>query len=176
MINNSELLFTVDENNNPITPVARNVAHSSNVWHRTSHVWIINKNNEVLCQMRSMLKDCNPGMWEAFFGGHLSPDSNYLDHAVTELNEELGIKCDKKELKELFVNKSDEAYEFQCVYILRWDGDISKLFLEKDEVDQVKWFKISDLKTQMSTNLKLWSLMGYEDKFFKILENDWKIL
>ena len=66
MINKDELLFAVDENNKPIEPMPRAKAHTEGVWHRNAHIWIVNPNREVLVHKRSMLKDSNPGKWEAF--------------------------------------------------------------------------------------------------------------
>ncbi len=72
MINKEELIFAVDENNNPIEPISRENAHKNGIWHRISDIWIINKKKQVLVQKRSALKDTNPGKWEAFVGGTCS--------------------------------------------------------------------------------------------------------
>lgn len=118
MINNEELLFCVDENNNPIDPKPRNLVHATGIWHRTSHIWIVNDKKEILCQRRSLLKDKAPGLWEGFFGGHIPPQVSYLDHALTELEEEVGLKVSKQDLKEVFVYKLDRGCEFVGVFVL----------------------------------------------------------
>src|SRR5690606_7116726 len=92
MLNAKELLFTVDSQNNTIDSQPRDLVHAEGIWHRTAHVWIVNKNYEILCQQRSLLKDSNPGLWEPFFGGHLPPDTSYEKGAMDELREELGIE------------------------------------------------------------------------------------
>ena len=134
MINKDELLFCVDENNNLIEPKPRQLVHSTGIWHRTSHVWIVNNKKEILCQRRSLLKDKAPGLWEGFFGGHIPPQVSYLDHAITELEEELGLEVSKGELKEAFVYKLTSGKEFVGVFVLNWGGDITKLKLET-----IKW-------------------------------------
>ena len=59
-----EILDVVDENGNPIgETVERTVAHKTGVRHRTSHVWVVRKNNgsmEILLQKRSKNKDSHP--------------------------------------------------------------------------------------------------------------------
>lgn len=170
MINNEELLFCVDENNNPIEPKPRNLVHASGIWHRTSHVWVVNNKKEILCQRRSLLKDKAPGLWEGFFGGHIPPQVSYLDHALTEIQEEVSLKVSKEDLKEAFIHKLESGKEFVGVFILNWSGDETKLKLEPDEVDQVKWFSKEDLKDNLEAKDGKWSIMGYEEKLFEIIK------
>src|SRR3972149_9795928 len=108
MINDQELLFVVDENNKPLKPLPRRVVHSQGIWHRTSHIWVINVKKELLCQKRSMKVDRYPGFWEPRFGGHLAPDEDYLVGAVKEIGEELGVKVAPKRVVFFKVYKSEE--------------------------------------------------------------------
>lgn len=72
MINSEELLFCVDDNNNPIEPLPRKFVHANSVWHRVSHIYVVNtQNKQILCQQRSLKKDALPGIQEAYFGGHV---------------------------------------------------------------------------------------------------------
>ncbi len=169
MINRKELLFCVDENNNPIESKPRSLVHTTGIWHRVCNIWIVNNKNEILCQKRSLLKDNDPGLWNSFVGGHQAPDSTAEEQGVTELKEELGIKIKGPELQKLFVYKLTGAREFISVFIFRWSGDETKLKLEPDEVDQVKWFGIEDFKKQIVENKKNWSVMEYEDKLFGLI-------
>ena len=109
MIDPKELLFTVDDENNPIQPEARDLVHSKGIWHRTSHIWIVNDDGAVLCQQRSLSKDSNPGLWEPFFGGHLPPNTSYEQGAVDELKEELGISINKSDLALFSIYKADDG-------------------------------------------------------------------
>ncbi len=83
MINNKELLFVVDENNQPQQPLPRNVVHKNSLWHRTAAVWVINRNGKILCQKRSLKKDVKPGMWEAFMWVQKPWDEEVLDWLAT---------------------------------------------------------------------------------------------
>jgi isopentenyldiphosphate isomerase len=170
MINTDELLFVVDESNNPIEPKPRKQVHSEGFWHRTAHIWVINSGEQILCQKRSMLKDSNPGKWEAFFGGHMAPGEEYKDNAIIELKEELGISVDKEDLQFFEIFKHERAHEFQAVYYINWNGDINTLKLEKEEVDQVKLFSLEEIyKTIVEEQNKNWTITGYEKDFFKHL-------
>ena len=149
MINPDELLFIVDENNKPLAPVIRKIAHKKVLWHRTTGIWVINKKRQVLCQKRSLLKDQNPGKWEAFFGGHLGPDEDYLESAVREVSEELGKKITKDQLVVYQpVVKGDKKThrEFQYVFALFLDEDSNSFQFEKEEIDQLKWIDLDEVK------------------------------
>lgn len=176
MIIKKELLFTVDESNNPIEPMPRDIVHSQGLWHRTNQIWIINDKKQILCQRRSLLKDMNPGKWEALFGGHIKAGQGYVENALEELQEELGIIAAQDDLHFFTIHKSEKHKEFEGIYYLLWNGNISDLYLEEDEVDQVKWFEINELMEVLvmkkDTN---WSRFGYEEDLLnklKLIDKD----
>jgi len=148
MINPSELIFVVDENNNPQKPQVRSFAHKNNYWHRTSGIWVVNKDKEILCQKRSMKKDSNPGIWEAFFGGHLLANEEYIDNAVGEVGEELGLTIKADELIPYKVLASDKPThrEFQGIFVLPLEKENIDFQYEKDEIDELSWKSIDELR------------------------------
>lgn len=174
MIDKDELIFTVDEHNQPVDPQSRTAAHKDGHWHRTAHIWVRNKKGELLCQQRSLLKDTRPGFWEAHFGGHLAPDMEYIDGAVTELKEETGLTAPKENLKlwQVYKHSSDDHpnNEFQAVYLYDWDSQISDLSPEEDEVAEVKWISQAEFKRMIfPTPQPGWRYLGYEADFLKWL-------
>ncbi len=170
MIDKHEMLFVVDENNKPIDPLPRHEVHSNHYWHRTAHIWVVNSQGQVLVQKRSLFKDSSPGKWEAFFGGHLEPEVEYVDSAVREIQEELGLQVKPEELGFFKINKAENSYEFQGVYIYHWDGNIKELEFEKDEIDHLEWRSIDDLY-EILVNKKNsdWTEMGYEKEILDFL-------
>jgi len=168
MINSDELLFVVDEDNNPLTPKPRKEVHRKGYWHRTAHIWILNDQKQILCQKRSILKDSSPGKWEPFFGGHMAPGEDYTENALIELEEELGIKSAKEDLHLYTIFKCESSTEYQGVHYLIWNGDITSLHLEKDEIDHVEWMTLDDLYTKIVVNKDPdWSIMGYEKELIE---------
>ena len=61
-------------------------------------VFIINKENKILIQQRLATAKMCPNMWETVSGGAVEGDTP-LSGALRELEEELGIKATKDELK-----------------------------------------------------------------------------
>lgn len=88
-----ELFPIVDEQDKVIGKITRNKAHKSpNIIHRASHVLIIDSQGRLLIQKRSLTKDTAPGYWMDSVGGHVGYGEEYLNVAVKEIQEELGIK------------------------------------------------------------------------------------
>jgi len=147
MIDRHELVFAVDENNQPITPQLRSNAHKNGLWHRTTGIWVMNQKGQLLCQKRSLQKDIKPGFWEAFFGGHLAPGEDYLENAAKEASEELGILIDKRDLIPYKILKSDKPthkeFQYICAFIVR---DNIEFRVETDEVDELAWKSIDEVK------------------------------
>lgn len=148
MIDKQELLYIVDEDNNPLEPQLRSNAHKNGLWHRTTGIWVINSKKQILCQQRSMKKDVKPGFWEAFFGGHLAPGEDYMENAVLESNEELGVKVNKDDLIPYKIFKSDKPThkEFQHVFALLLDKEISEIHFEKEEIDKLRWIDVEEVR------------------------------
>jgi isopentenyldiphosphate isomerase len=159
-----ELFFIVDENDQPQPPLPRKLVHGHGVWHRVSHVWIVNDAGQILCQQRALNKELAPGCWEPFFGGHLSPDESYEDAAKREVQEELGIAvADLRQIKiNKFTHPTGYNNEFQAVFATHWQGDAAALKFDESEVAQVAWRPQAEVAKAMQTNNPLWSHTGYE--------------
>lgn len=163
MINTKELLFSVDEFNTPIQPQPRDISHATGIWHRVSHIWVVRSDGDILCQQRSLLKDSNPGLWEPFFGGHLAPEQSYLAGALGELKEELGIDKQANELSFYDVFKYIPGTEFQGIFATRWNGDITTLQLEKEEVEKIAWYSPAEIRRiVVESRDEPWTRLGYE--------------
>jgi len=102
--NTMELLDIVDEDGLPTgETVERELAHRNGIRHRTSHVWILRKQNntiQVLLQKRSKNKDSYPGCYDISSAGHIPCGEDYINSALRELQEELGITATAEELRE----------------------------------------------------------------------------
>lgn len=143
-----ELFDIVSDDNLPlgITKPRAVVHEEMKDWHRTTHIWIINDSNQILCQQRSLTKDKNPGKWQSFFGGHLKAEQTYEANAVSELLEELGLNVKLEQLIPLYVRKSDSQKHFAQVYLVKWHGEPKSLHFNDGEVSQVKWYTLEGLE------------------------------
>ena len=150
-----EFFDIVDENNKPLgIKKSRKEVHATmQYWHRATHIWIVNDDDQVLCQQRSFSKDVNPGKWQSFFGGHLKAGQTYLSNAVEELFEELGLSVQPHELILIHILKSDQAKHFGQIFVLQWNGDIESFRFQDDEVAVVRWMTLNEIKVKIKEDL-----------------------
>lgn len=163
-----EMFDIVDENGEPTGVVKeRTKVHEDGDLHRTSHVWIVRDNNkgglDVLLQKRSENKDSNPGCYDISSAGHIKAGAGYLDSALRELKEELGINASLEELElrlirrisysDIFHGKLFKDNQVTRVYRMkRNDIDIEKLELQKEEVEEVIWMDYEECIKAVKNN------------------------
>ncbi len=131
----------------------RGVAHREGSLHPTAHVWIVRPNEksgyDVLLQKRSPDKDSYPGCYDISSAGHVAAGDDYLETAVRELKEELGITAAAEELEPAgrhkvyaenrFYGRMFKDAELSQVYVYRKPVDIDALTLQESEVERVVW-------------------------------------
>ena len=86
-----EIFDVVDEHDKPTGTATRSEVHAQGLIHRAVHVFVVNRNGDLYLQKRSLHKDMNPGVWDSSVSGHLDAGENYIEAAVRELGEEMGI-------------------------------------------------------------------------------------
>lgn len=106
-------------------------------------VVIINKNNELLLQKRSIYKRANPSKW-GICGGKVDLNETTLDAGIRETFEEIGIHLNKEDLKFLSMDTNEKTHF--TVYYTKKDVDINECKLQEEELEEVKYFKIEQLK------------------------------
>jgi len=148
-----EFLEIIDENDNIIGKDTRENVHKNGLLHREIHVWIYNKNGEIIFQRRSKDKDTFPGLLDASVGGHVDIGDDYLAAAVRELEEETGIKTDSKDLvyiTKMRKNVLDEKTgmknnTIKRVYAYEYNGDAKDLKLEEGKATSLEFWSIEKI-------------------------------
>ena len=141
-----ELLTQVDKHNKVIGPIARGEAHSGGFYYRTIYVLVKNSHGRILLQQRSSTKDLYPSCWDLSVGGHVSYGDSYLNTAIRELREELGLSARPQDLtflKEILVTLPS-SFEFFHVFEYHLKPT-DKLILATEEVSNTRWVKIQEL-------------------------------
>lgn len=166
----AEIFDVVDENGQPTgETVERGAAHAQGIRHRTAHVWVVRKREghfEALLQKRSMTKDSFPGLYDTSSAGHIHAGDEPLPSAMRELEEELGIKAREEELpfagnflvkyERVFYGKPFKDNEIAYVFAYTGEVDETKLTLQAEEVESVRWFDLEAVE----------NASGDEDKIF----------
>lgn len=132
----------------------RKQVHRDGDIHGTSHIWIFRKNNrtgsaDVLLQKRAQNKDAFPGCYDTSSAGHIPSGGDFLESALRELFEELGICAKEQDLKYLFLHRQtldtmfygERFYDRQvsAVYVYIRDITDEEFRLQKEEVESVCW-------------------------------------
>jgi len=140
-----EYLDVLDENGNKTGKVKlRYEIHRDGDFHKTVHIWVINKDNEVLLQRRCATKDSNPNMLDISCAGHISAGDNSLNAALRELKEELNLNVKPNELEFIKTLKRDAKYsksfinrEFDDMYILKTNKTINDMSFQESEISEI---------------------------------------
>lgn len=69
----------------------RPLVHRDGDLHRSTHIWVLSREGQVLLQKRSRDKDTFPGKWDVSAAGHITAGDESRESAARELEEELGI-------------------------------------------------------------------------------------
>ncbi len=96
-----EILEVVDSDDHVIGTEIRGEVHRKRLMHRAAHVFLFNTRGEIYVQLRSANKDNHPGKLDSSAAGHVDPGESYYQTAVRELEEEIGIRAEVKEVLSL---------------------------------------------------------------------------
>lgn len=172
----SEELFDLyNENNEPlgITKLRREV-HRDGDWHRTVHIYVRNNAGQYLVHRRSPKKDGQPNCWDTRFGGHIQAGHDYDETAVREIEEEIGLTIELKDLIPGGMRKYDgepNNREHSKFYFYLYNGDIKDLSFNDNEVMMVEWMTADEIRESMIHKTRDWA--GSVEGFDSI--NSWYI-
>ena len=163
----------------------REAVHRDGDWHGTAHIWLVRRREghmQVLLQKRSRSKETFPGCFDASCAGHLSAGDAFLDGALRELSEELGLKARPEELffvglysyevEADFGGKHVRDREVAAVYLYQKEVDIQTLKLQEEEVESVSWIDFEELRRHSEEGdpqycVFAWEIAALEDGFLK---------
>lgn len=156
----AEFLDIVDMTGTPTGEIVdRETAHREGILHRTTHLWILRCGpqgiTEVLLQKRSANKDSFPGCYDISSAGHIPAGVDWLESALRELEEELGIKdvsadqlilCGQRHIKhdDVFHGKPYKDRQISNIYCIWLDVEPETLTLQVEEVEEVIWMPLED--------------------------------
>lgn len=125
--------------------------------------FIQNSKGEFLIQKRSQQKD---GKY-ASTGGHAKAGETSVQAMITEIEEELGLKINSKELELIYSGRSDKQHVFFDIYYIKKDFEIEDLNLQKEEVEFVEWDSLKRIKELISNDQ---FLSNHSEEVFRMIE------
>ena len=136
-------------------------------YRQSVHTWIQNSKGEFLIQKRTPNKKFFPNMWSQT-GGGVDTGETTLQAALRECKEELGIDINPNNMELILSFK--RKYDFVDVWRVKQDIDISELVLQEDEVADVKWATIDEIKDLMNSGKLAKSIEVYFNMFIELLD------
>lgn len=179
-----ELIDVLDANGNKTGEVcSKKEIKEKGLFHSAIAVCIVNQDNDILLQKRSESKKAFPNMWSMFVTGHVISGENPKQAAVREIYEEIGLKLKERDLDLLYIIKSERKtaenyYEniFFNTYIVHKKIDINKLKIQNEELSEIKFISIFELKKLIKEKSNMLVPNGIHfKKIFPILEERLKI-
>ncbi len=140
---------------------SREECHKEGLWHKAVVVFIISTDNKrVLLQQRSSNKKLWPNLWDITAGGHVLKGEFGYQTVIRETKEEIGIDIDKKDLEFIGCTTSENISgdiinrHFNEYYIVHKDINIKDIVLQKEEVQDIKWFDKEEVIKRIKNNYK----------------------
>ena len=134
-------------------------------YHLVVHVWIKNSKGEYLISQRSATRPAFPLMWECVGGSVVAGESS-LEGALREVKEEVGLDLLPGSGKLLFTKTRRTYHDFMDVWLFQYDGEVSLDNATTDEVAQIKWMTVPQIRELLDSG-KLVPSLSY---FFTVVE------
>lgn len=160
-----ELLKIYDDHNEATNElVDRDIVHTKGLWHHEILVVVINEKKQILLQKRSWKRKYYPGKW-ALCAGHVIGNEKEYKTAIRELEEEIGLKIKKSDLKFIGIHKKNDPTnkKFSYIYLAHTNMKIDEYIIQEEELSALKYVPISKLIRLTKSNDKTLAFHG--DKF-----------
>lgn len=152
--------------------------HTRGVWpipdgyyHMVMHAWIRNSKGEYLISQRAATRPSHPLEWECV-GGSVIKGETSLESAIREIKEEVGLDLLPSDGELVFTKIRDRIGNLECrdimeVYLFHYDGDVDLEKSTTDEVTQVRWMTVDEIKELFNRKEMVYTL----DYFFTDIVN-----
>ncbi len=161
-----ELIDVCDENGRPTgDAILRREAHRQGTWHRTVHIYVLRKAQgrmQLLAHRRSALIRY-PNTLDPVFGGHVKAGATDDQTALEEFEEETGVRPAPEKMRRVGEAKKDDPRaapqdrEFNTIYRYTLSpAEEAALAFEKQEVDDVEWIDLDDVRQRRDDDPEGW--------------------
>lgn len=145
------------------TTLSRQEVIQQQAWCRSTNVFVLNHQGQVLCHQRSFQKERLPGVWVTHVGGHVSEGETYETNALKELEEEASIIAHPSQLitwRTIPVEHTSRVRDVRLWmrdYVVLYDAPLSSLVPQKTEVEQFSWKSIEEILDAERRYPKQWN-------------------
>lgn len=134
-------------------------------YHIVVHVCVLGSDGRMLIQQRQPFKHGFPDMWDVSCGGSALAGETSAQAAMREAYEEIGLKLDLNGVRPHYSVSFDEG--FDDWYVVKSDPDITKLKLQYEEVQAVKWAAEDEIFSMMDGGAFIPYFKGFISTIFR---------
>ena len=148
---NKEKIIVVDEEDNVVGVELRGVVDERGLRYRVSALWLRNSEGDVLLARRAYTKTHYSGRWGPAVAGTVDEGESYEENIVKEAGEELGLTG--VDMKKGPKTKTSGKYNnFTQWFVGVVDESVSFFKIQEEEVVEIKWFSVDELREMMREN------------------------
>ncbi|MBU1129641.1 MAG: NUDIX domain-containing protein [Nanoarchaeota archaeon] len=145
-----EKIIVVDEKDNLLGAKERGSLTKEDIY-RVSALWVKNSKEEILLAKRALTKKKDPGLWGPAVAGTVEEGESYEQNILKEAEEELGLKNIKP--MKLIKDRTKKPHNHFCQwFFLKLDKEAKKFKIQKEEVEEVKWFSKEEIENLFDKN------------------------
>lgn len=140
-----EIFPVVQEDGTVIARATREYCHGgSRLLHPVVHLHLIDRQERIYLQKRSMKKDLQPGKWDTAVGGHVMYGESILEALHRESFEELNLTDYNPIYLGCYTYDTGRDMEFVNIFAAVGHFNVKP---DHDEVDQGKWLSFAQVDT-----------------------------
>ncbi|MFI9787192.1 NUDIX hydrolase [Kitasatospora sp. NPDC051984] len=144
-----ELVDVVDEHDRVLRTAPRSEVYRDNLLHRCVFVLVRDPQGRIFTHRRTDTKAFAPGAHDCFVGGVVGAGESYLDAAVREAEEELGVTGIRTRPLFRFRYTDGERFSWWSdVHEADWDGPVDP---QAEEVAWYTWLTEDELNDRLTT-------------------------
>jgi len=140
-------IIIVNKEDNLIGTKKRGTLSKDDIY-RVSALWITDSKSKILLARRHRNKKHHPRMWGPAVAGTVDEGETYQGNIIKEAQEELGLKNISPKLGPKLETKG-EYHHFTQWYFLKIDKESNEFIIQKDEVEEIKWWDKEELLTEL---------------------------
>lgn len=125
--------------------VPRREIFEKKLWCRSTNIFVLNSEGQVLCHQRSLSKERFPGVWSTHFGGHVTVGESFKINAVKEIEEEIGLPVNMFQMIPWRTSRKEDVRLWMRDFVTVYDSMIENLTIQKSEIEHVRFMSISEI-------------------------------
>lgn len=151
-------------------------AHRLGLYHASVHCWLYTPDRKVIVQQRASDKDSFPNLWDISVAGHIGQGESPEETAVREIQEEIGYDVQASDLKKKSVLQASKEpkpgfydNEFHHIFLVRFQGKIKDLHLQKEEVQDIKCISIAQFTNEIQDSIMAKNYVPHGENYYKFI-------